>query len=109
MAEGETLAEACEQARILWAAYNKVSGGSRARIEVFIRTNGLRMAIMPGDASMIAKEEGVADTTVGLFSLDDRISECPNQMVFKESETKLPSAWYTTTPTPPTPERAAAA
>jgi len=110
MAESRKLSEACEQARKLWADYN--GNGERryiGGIEVFARVNGLRLAIMPKDAAAIMADENGAEASADSFTLDDRVSESPNPMVFNESGTDLPSEWYTTKPTPPVPVKAVAA
>ncbi len=101
MAEGVKLEVACERARKLWIDYNHNGQGRyNGSVEVFVRVNGLRMAVMQEDAVAIMADESGVETPPSSFKLDDRVSKFPNPMVFKKSDTKLPSAWYTTLPTP---------
>lgn len=106
MAEGVDLFPTLEKAKGLWLNYNgKSQRPNNSCAEVFVRASGLRIAIMPHDAACVASLTAGKKISTERFTLDERVTEPPHNMVFDQSRKNLPSAWYTLTPTPPFAEK----
>ena len=91
MTRGHDLADAVERARDLREQW---MGKRGKRCEVFLRKEGLRIALSGEDvAAMLGNGEQASD-----FLFDNRVKESSRVFLFGQ---KLPSMWYASEVTPP--------
>ena len=97
MAEGSGIFEAAEKAFLRNQEWNQDT--RRRGVEIFVRIDGLRIALMPEDAAAISSFESGQEVPKEIFHLDARTTEYPSPLAFGLKE-EMPSCWYATKPTP---------